>query len=88
MSLLWYGLTEEEAVARCRKLQLSYSFSATRDPKAADAPGARTATAAAGADRPALIPKVIRAKEEGGAMHFLLGYFAPAHTDHASEGER
>ena len=67
---MWYGLTKEEALARCEGLGLEYSFVMTTDPKRRALPE--------GPEDGEAIPKVIRAREEGGAMVFLLGLFAPA----------
>ena len=62
--MMWYGLTRDEAKARCEALGLEARFTVTMDPKAD-----------AGADA-GIIPKVIRAREESGAMEILLGWFA------------
>ena len=62
---MWYGLTREEAVERCRQQGLQASFTITMDPMAA----------ATFSDSPAVL-KVIRAKHKDGVLHFLLGSFA------------
>jgi len=62
---MWYGLTREEAMERCRQQGLQASFILTGDPMAA----------AALPDAPAVL-KVIRAKQKDGALIFLLGSFA------------
>ena len=70
MDPLWFGLTREEAEARCESRGLDYRISVTRDPKAAGP-----------AETPqdeAPVLRVIRAKEEGGAATLLFGMFAPA----------
>jgi hypothetical protein len=59
---MWYGLTRDEAILRCRGLGLSYQFLETRDPKASTQEGRA---------------RVIRAREERGGVDLLLGYFAP-----------
>ena len=64
---LWYGLTREEAAARCESLGLKSCFTLTMDPKAASP--LETST-----DK-AQVPRVIRAKEENGAVELLFGLF-------------
>ena len=61
--MIWYGLTQEEAQARCAQLGLQASFQITMDPKA---PAGVQGTY-----------KVIRAAEKADSVAFLLGCFSP-----------
>jgi len=70
---MWQGLTMEEAKSLCLERGLLFRFDVTMDPKAAAAMSAQEY-----AQKASAAPKVIRAREEGGAMCFLLGYFAEA----------
>ena len=74
--MIWYGLTKDEADLRCASLGLQAVFTFTADPKA-KAPD----EAATGA------MKVIRAKEEAGAMILLLGCFARETGDASDYGD-
>ena len=75
---IWYGLTKEEAASRSRDMGFGCRFDTTMDPRAEGAvPGAAQEPSSRSQRQAALIPKVIRAREEGGVMVFLLGYFAP-----------
>ena|GEM_PF-2752807 len=76
--MIWYGLTREEAEARCRELKAECRFTVTRDPKAVSA--SDDSAVAAG------VPKVIRVKEEDGVMCFLLGYFTPGLREFNRDG--
>ena len=88
---MWYGLTMDEATSRCASLGLRIAYEVTMDPKAkasgADHAGpGDTSADMAGAGQSGVM-KVIRAREEAGAMILLFGCFARETGDASDDGD-
>ena len=75
--MTWYGLTMEDAAARCASMGLQARFCLTQDPKAA--PVVLSDLTEEGCSMPGYQPgalKVIRVTERQGVADILLGVFA------------
>ena len=74
---MWYGLTKEEALERCKQMALQPCFSVTQDPKTAHGQTAAPETDhKPDTELQKTVHKVIRVQIEGDTAQILLGRFA------------